>query len=137
MAADLERLLDWNVDPVACPERGWYQTEMIQSVREAAYARAQWAFWTMAVVVGFVGFLMIDKIVPTNNLPGYFVMVVGCAIAVSGVILVARWKSTYEPNAGHPGPGRVRSDLTSASRGVLKTEYERRLASSSQEEPLK
>ena len=111
----LGRALKRHVEPVACPQCGWYQRPMVAEVRRRALA------WTERVAVGLIVASQIGLVVAARRhlLPTAAAhlwagagpatawwAVTAVAGTVAAAMLVARWliARTVDPNRGHPTP---------------------------------
>jgi tellurite resistance protein len=110
--------LERAVDPVACPNCGWFQSNMKSQLK---WRRLKWTLW-IALPAAF--FVLMTGIVRRSE-----PWLVGALItAVGGVVFGFVWSVMHDPNGDHGGPG-GRNDIAAVrSRGTLRSVHEAQVA---------
>jgi len=110
----LRKELDAAVEPVPCPECGWYQPEMVREARARSFAWTNWivlglvilapAAWFANGMYGFIGRIPILDIDGSDPVAAAGVLAVVTLVTI-GLTLILRWalSLTVDPNSPAPG----------------------------------
>jgi tellurite resistance protein len=114
----IQAALAMAVDPVACPNCGWFQADMLSQLKRRRLT------WVLCVALPAAFFVMMTGIVQRSELW----LVAAMCMAVFGIFAGVAWTLMHDPNRAHGGRG-GRNDVAAArSRGILRSVHEAQVA---------
>lgn len=112
----IQQQLDDAIDPVSCPNCGWFQERMGQILKRNRL------IWPLVVSLPLGGILMF--IGQLNSFPpndwSRNMLIVGACIMGGGILLACIRYFGFDANRNHPGDGQKNSNVAQESTGRLK-----------------